>query len=217
MCKIDSDQIKKWAATLTTALTLLLTLTSSAPDAVAQSTAFHTNGASAVGASCPQPSTCFFLSVNRITGGAVLFFDISVIDVSTGNLLEDTSGFGQIPDRAFQVQGQSDSLNVDTSTLPPAVFVQTFCTFDPVTGNATCNPFSGGVVTGTWTAMRNIMSFHNAGTSKLIFSNMVVLTNGTSDFQVASANVNLLGTAFVDDNASVGTTHNTSITIQKVH
>jgi len=79
-------------------------------------------------------------------------YDHSTVDLNTGAVLQDASGFGSIPDSAFQVHGQTDSLNVDTSTV--AGFFNQFCTFDPNTGIPTCNPTTGGVVAGTWTAIR---------------------------------------------------------------
>ena len=127
MRKDNSDRIEKWAATsLTTALTLLLTLTLCGP-AVAQSTAFNANGAFASASDCSvsqTPLVCITISVSRGSTAAgqtatFLSYDFRTLD-STGNF-QETLGFGQIPNSAFQVHGQTDSLNVDTSKLSPDV------------------------------------------------------------------------------------------------
>jgi hypothetical protein len=121
---------------------------------------------------------------------ARLIYDHTVSDLS-GVFLQDTSGFGTIPNSAFQVHALTDSLNVDTSTLSPDVFSNTCFNSDP---NITCNA-SGGVVTGTWTVIPNLDTFHSSGASSEISPNTIFITNGTFDSQAALASVNVLGTA----------------------
>jgi hypothetical protein len=214
MRREDSDRIEKWAATsLVTAFALLLTLTLCGPAAVAQSAAFHANGAFAQQFSCSQSQTsieCF--NVHVVTGPTngqnttFIFYEHNIVDLNTG-ALQDASGFGQIPNSAFQVHGQTDSLNVDTSTV--AGFFNQICTVDPNTGGVfTCNSSPGGVVTGTWTVIRNLQTFQNSGTNRATSPNMILLFNGTSDSQAALASVNVLGAALANVAASVGTNHN---------
>ena len=209
MRKNDSDRIQKWAATsLTTALTLLLTLTLCGP---AAAIGFNANGAFATAVNCfSQTSLTECISVEVDTGSAngqkttFLFYDHSFSDPNTGFLLQDTFGVGTIPNSAFQVHGQTDSLNVDTSKLSPDVFFQEFCTFDPITDLSTCNPILGGVVTGTWTAILNLLTTHSSGASSETFPIQIFITTGTSDSQTALANVNVLGAAFATGDANVG-------------
>jgi hypothetical protein len=219
MRKDDLDRIQKWAATsLTTALTLLLTLILCGP-AVAQSTAFHANGVFANAFGCSE-FDCLSVFVSRgTTAGQTatfLFYDHAVFDPNTGAFLQDTSGFGTIPNSAFQVHALTDSLNVDTSTLSPDVFFQEVCTVDPNTGIETCNPISGGKVTGTWTVIPNLDTFHSSGVSSEISPNTIFITNGTFDSQAALANVNVLGAALATT-GQVGKTTNTLISVQKRH
>ena len=209
MRKDNSDRIEKWAATsLTTALTLLLTLTLCGP---AAAIGFNANGAFATAVNCfSQTSLTECISVEVDTGSAngqkttFLFYDHSFSDPNTGFPLQDTFGVGTIPNSAFQVHGQTDSLNVDTSKLSPDVFFQEFCTFDPITGLSTCNPILGGVVTGTWTAILNLLTTHSSGASSETFPIQIFITTGTSDSQTALANVNVLGAAFAAGDANVG-------------
>jgi len=209
MRKDDLDRIEKWAATsLTTALTLLLTLTLCGP---AAAIGFNANGAFATAVNCfSQTSLVECISVEVDTGSAngqkttFLFYDHSFSDPNTGFLLQDTFGVGTIPNSAFQVHGQTDSLNVDTSKLSPDVFFQEFCTYDPSTGTSTCNPILGGVVTGTWTAILNLLTTHSSGASSETFPIQIFITTGTSDSQTALANVNVLGAAFATGDANVG-------------
>jgi len=213
MRKDDSDRIQKWAATslttsLTTTLTLLLTLTLCAP---AAAIGFNANGAFATAVNCfSQTSLTECISVEVDTGSAngqkttFLFYDHSFSDPNTGFLLQDTFGVGTIPNSAFQVHGQTDSLNVDTSKLSPDVFFQEFCTFDPITDLSTCNPILGGVVTGTWTAILNLLTTHSSGASSETHPIQIFITTGTSDSQTALANVNVLGAAFATGDANVG-------------
>ena len=138
MRKDNSDRIEKWAAT---SLTLLLTLILCGPAAVAQSGTFNANGAFAsVLDFCSESQTsieqCILLEV--FTGSTkgqkttLLDYDLLIItDPSTG-AFQESSGFGYIPNSAFQVHGQTDSLNVDTSKV--ADFFNGFCTFDRVRG-----------------------------------------------------------------------------------
>ncbi len=208
MRKDNSDRIEKWAATsLTTALTLLLTLTLCGP---AAAIGFNANGAFATAVNCfSQTSLTECISVEVDTGSAngqkttFLFYDHSFSDPNTGFLLQDTFGVGTIPNSAFQVHGQTDSLNVDTSKLSPDVFFQEFCTFDPITGLSTCNPILGGVVTGTWTGT-NLLTTHSSGSSKETHPIQIFILTGTSDSQTALANVNVLGAAFAAGDANVG-------------
>ena len=207
MRKDDSDRIEKWAATsLRTALVLLLTLTLCGPAAVAQ---FASHGnfqfANAIGCSESQTSIeCISVDVfAQSNGQTFLFYDDFIFDLSTGASLQDTSGNGQIPNSAFQVHGQTDSLNVDTSKLSPDVFFQEFCTYDPSTGTSTCNPILGGVVTGTWTGT-NLLTTHSSGSSKETHPIQIFILTGTSDSQTALANVNVLGAAFAAGDANVG-------------
>ena len=137
MRKDDSDRLEKWAATsLVTAFALLLTLTLCGP---AAAIGFNANGAFATAVNCfSQTSLTECISVEVDTGSAngqkttFLFYDHSFSDPNTGFLLQDTFGVGTIPNSAFQVHGQTDSLNVDTSKV--ADFFNGFCTFDRVRG-----------------------------------------------------------------------------------
>jgi hypothetical protein len=220
MHKDDLDLVEKCAATsLTTALTLLLTLILCGPAAVAQSTAFHSNGAfaNAFGCSVSQTSIdCIEVSVFASSAnGTFLFYDHSISDLNTGFLLQDTSGFGTIPNSTFQVHGQTDSLNVDTSKV--AGFVNQFCTFDPNTGIPTCNSIPGGVVTGTWTVITNLDTTHSSGASSQILPNAIFITNGTFDSQAALASANVLGAALANVTGQVGKQISTFISVQVRH
>ena len=220
MRKDDLDRIEKWAPTsLTTVLTLLLTLTLCAP---AAAIGFNANGAFATAVNCfSQTSLTECISVEVDTGSAngqkttFLFYDHSFSDPNTGFLLQDTFGVGTIPNSAFQVHGQTDSLNVDTSKI--VNFDNQFCTFDPNTGIETCNPFSGGVVTGTWTAIPSLMTSQFSGTSKATFPDVIFIFTGTEESQTALANVSGFGVALANMTGSVGTNHQTSITVQVLH
>jgi hypothetical protein len=218
MRKDDSYQIEKWAATsLRTVLVLLLTLTFCGPAAVAQSATFHANGQEAVVNSCPEsPPTsieCIYVNVTEdaSTGSAgqktaFLTYDHSINDLNTG-ASQDFFGFGTIPYSAFQVHGQTASLDVDTSTV--ADFVNQFCTFVPLVGS-TCDSAPGGVVTGTWNAMRNVFSFRIVGTLTETFPNMIVVSTEQQDAQAASASANVLGAMLSNSgNASVGSVSGT--------
>jgi len=223
MRKDDSDRIQKWAATsLTTALALLLTLTLCGLAAVAQSTVIKANGPFANAFGCSESQTSIeCLSVSVTTAGLpdqtapFLFYEDTVSDLNTGFLLQDTFGFGTIPNSTFQVHGQTDSLNVDTSTV--AGFFNQFCTFDPNTGVPTCSSIPGGVVTGTWTVITNLDSTHSSGASRQILPNAIFITNGTSDSQAALASVNVLGAALANVIGQVGKQISTFISVQVRH
>ncbi len=104
MRKDDLDRIEKWAAT---SFTLLLTLILCGPAAVAQSTAINANGVFVNAFGCSESQTsidCIFVDVNTgSTNGqktTFLIYDHSITDLN-GFLLEDTSGFGTIPNSTF--------------------------------------------------------------------------------------------------------------------
>jgi hypothetical protein len=221
MRKDDLDRIEKWAAR---SLTLLLILISCGPAAVAQSTTFNANGAFAsVVDFCSESQTsieqCILLEVfTGSTNGqktTLLDYDLLIFtDPSTG-AFQEASGFGFIPNSSFQVHGQNDSLNVDTSKVPD--FFNGFCTFDPITGNTTCNSAPGGVVIGTWTAITNLLTSQSSGTNRTTFPNLISAFSGTFDSLAALANVNVLGAAFANATASVGTSHTANISVQARH
>jgi hypothetical protein len=201
-----------------TAFALLLTLTLCGTSAVAQSAVFHGNLAFAAEFGCSVttfPTECFAVQVFDSANGTFLMYDHSIIDPTTGAVLQDTSGFGQIPNSAFQVHGHTDSLNVDTSTV--AGFFNQFCTFDPNTSTSTCNPVPGGVVTGTWTVITNLMTQQSSGASRATFLNLIFIFTGTSKSQAALASVNVLGSALANVTGNVGTMINTSIVVQVRH
>ena len=190
---------------------LLLTL-----PAAAQSFAIHANGAFADEFNCSESQTsieCITVSVfAQSNGQPFLAYDHSVSDLNTGALLLDTSGFGQIPNSAFQVHGHSASLNVDTSTV--AGFVNQFCTFDPNTGIPTCNSIPGGVVTGSWNGLTNVLTNRSSGASRQTLPNFIFITNGTFDSEAALASVNVLGAALANVTGDVGKQTSTFISIQ---
>jgi len=183
--------------------------------AQAQSTTFHANGAFASAfPACSESQTsqdCIFVQVDTssATGTTFLLYDHSILDLNTG-ASQDTSGNGIIPNSAFTVQGKTTSLNVDTSTV--LGFVNQICTFDPNTNTTTCNSASGGVVTGNWTVIPALKS-HSSGSNKFTTPTSVFIIAGTSDMQMALANVTVLGDAAANATASVGTNHNTTINV----
>ena len=217
MRRDDSDRIEKRAATsLITAHALLLTLTLCGPAAVAQSAAFHANGAFAnVFVFSSTDSELFQVDVNTgSTNGqqaTFLSYDLVISDPNTGAPLQEALGFGQVPNSAFQVHGHADSLNVDTSTV--AGFVNQFCTFDN-TGIETCTSSPGGVVTGTWNVITNLSTFRTTGTITQTSPGMKSISAGNSESQAALASVNVLGAALANITGTVGTSHNTSISVQ---
>jgi hypothetical protein len=228
MRKDNSDRIHKWAATsLRTASALLLTLILCGP-AVAQTREFKANGAFASAFGCSESQTSFdciqvFVFTESANGQTTngqtitqLIYEDTVSDL-TGAFLQETDGFGTIPNSAFQVHALTDSLNVDTSTLSPDVFSQEICTIDPITMNFTCNPISGGVVTGTWNVIPHLDTFHSSGASSEISPNTKFITNGTSDSQAALTNVNVLGAALANVTGQVGKQINTFISVQVLH
>jgi hypothetical protein len=222
MCRDDSERIEKRAATsLTTAFAvLMLLLILCGPAAIAQSAAFHANGAFADEFDCsPSQTSIECITVSVFTGSTngqkatFLTYDHSISDLNTGALLQDASGFGQIPNSAFQIHGQTASLNADTTV---AGFVNQFCTFDPNPGIPTCNSVPGGEVTGTWTVI-NLIAAHSSGASRETLPNAIFVTSGTCDSHAALANVNVLGAALTDVTGDVGKQNNTFISVQVRH
>ena len=215
----NSDWIKKWSATsLVSTLTLLLTLTLGAP-AAAQATSVHANGAFAQAFSCSQSTTtaeCISVSVFRATtSGAVstgLSYEILTQDLNTG-AETDTIGDGTIPNSSFQVNGKSFSVNADTNI---AGFTNIVCTIDPA-GNITCNSTTGGVVNGTWTEITPPLTSRFSGSIRTTSPALTSVLTGTSDNNVALANVNVLGAVLTSSSAVVGTNHNTTINITVQH
>ena len=62
-----------------------------------------------------------------------------------GGVFNSYSGYGTIPDSAFQVSGNTASLNVDTSTVPG--FTNLYCNPSLCPGNTGAG---GGPVSATW-------------------------------------------------------------------
>jgi hypothetical protein len=202
---------------LVTVFALLLALALCRSAAVAQSAAFHANGAFADASGCSESQTlieCFdvhvFTGPTTVHKTTFMLYDHSITDLSSG-VAQVASGFGQIPNSAFQVHPQTDSLNVDTSTVDG--FFNEFCTFDPSAGT-TCNLAPGGVVTGTWTVIRNLLTTKSSGASRTVIPGITFLFSGTFESQAALANVGLLGAGLANITADVGTQHNTSIAVQ---
>ena len=197
---------------------LLLCLISGA---IAQAQAFHANGAFANAQPCSLSGTiltCLSVTVSR--GGTtsspstLLFYDIFTLDTSTDVSLESLVGSGTIPNSAFQVQGDTDSLYIDTSTLNPSVFTNSTCTVDPSTGVPTCNPSLGGVVSIKWREYTPHFGVSFSGTSTFSSPGVKSKTTGKSDSNFALANVTVLGVTGTDRNANIGTDHSTFISVE---
>ena len=206
---------------LMVALVLLLTLTLCGPAAVAQSSVFHANGAFADTFSpCAIPglpgtsTVCMIVEVSTASasGPTNLFYDLFILDNDTG-ISQETSGNGTIPNSAFQVQGNRAALNVDTSTV--ANFVNTLCIVDNG-GPPNCSSVPGGVVTSTWTAITQIKS-RMSGSNHITTPGTNFNITGTSTSHPAITNMNSLGVALANVAGSVGTNHNTTISIFPQH
>jgi len=108
---------------LATVFAVLLALALCGSAAVAQSSAFHANGAFTDAPGCSVSQTPI-VSVNLsvFTGSTkdqkltFLSYSLTIVDPGTG-AGQQAFGFGLIPSSAFQVQPHTDSLNVDTSTV----------------------------------------------------------------------------------------------------
>ncbi len=187
--------------------------------AQAQSSSFSANGAFANALpSCVTSGTtvtCLNVFVSR--GGTTsspstsLYYEIDILDQNTGAFLQEIFGYGTIPNSAFQVQGNTDSLYVDTSTV--ASFTNRVCNFDPSTFLITCSSGPGGVVAGKWTEFTPLISSQFSGTSKLSSPSVTFISTGTSDVKFALANVTALGSTGTDNNGQIGTFHSAQISI----
>ena len=72
-------------------------------------------------------------------------------------------------------------------------------------------------MTGTWAVITNLLTLQHSGTNRTTFPNLISIFTGTSDSLAALANVNVLGASFANATASVGTSHNASISVQVRH
>jgi hypothetical protein len=141
----------------------------------------------------------------------LLVYDDSIADASTFLPIQDTNGSGLIPNTAFQVHGNTDLLNVDTSKVPK--FDNEFCTFDSV-GTPTCNPASGGLVTGTWNAISTLLNAQFTGTTKLVFPTVRLIEAGTTISKPAVTSLSVLGVP-ANGTGNMGLEQNTLITVQR--
>jgi hypothetical protein len=129
------------------------------------------------------------------------------------------TGSGCIPKSAFQVQGSSDTLSVDTSNITELCddgtpFKNLSCTLDPSTGFETCTPATGGVINLTWTKLPQDVVFQQSGKTTYGFAPGVTFTSvGTMDADFALASGTLVGAAVTSTFSVIGTNHNAQITI----
>jgi hypothetical protein len=199
--------------------TALLLFLIPAAVAEAQSKVFTQNGPAANATPCLFSNTtvtCLSVFVVRLgtssPNDTFLLYDLFNQDLNTG-AFQDFNGSGTIPNSAFQAKPSTDSLSVDTSTLPSSLFTNSTCSFDPSTG-FTCGPAHGGVVSGTWTEFTRLIGEEFSGTFKSSSPSFDMISVGTNDFHPALANVSVLGATATDPNAQLGTVHNTTISIQ---
>ena len=203
---------------LMSALVLLLTLPWCGPAAVAQSPTSSTSGNFNQGTVCSQQSatTVECITVDVVAVGSqgqiqtLLFYDDSIADASTFLPIQDTNGSGLIPNTAFQVHGNTDLLNIDTSKVPK--FDNEFCTFDSV-GTPTCNPASGGLVTATWNAI-STLSTQITGTTKMVFTTVRLIESGTTISKPAVISFSVLGVP-ANGQGLMGQEQNTLVTVQR--
>ncbi len=201
-------------------LSLLLTSAGTA-QAQTRTSTFSVSGAFASESTCFVSGslfTCIFVftdneSSNQAnpTPGITPFLDYlySTVDLNTG-IYRDFGGFGQIPVGAFKATSSTDTLSVDTSTVPGFINFATY--FDPTTGVFIFGTAPGGLVTGTWTELP--IGGSQSGMTTSSFPGSKFIATGTSDFNLASASVTVLGVGATGGDAQVGTQHNTSISIQ---
>ena len=222
MRKDGSHRLEKWAAkSFRSALALLTPILLYGPAAVAQSVTFHANGDFATVFSCsPSATTSECINVNVFVSGGptprqtatFLLYDDSITDVSTGIPIQDTNGSGIIPNSAFQVHGNTGSLNVDTSKVPN--FFNEFCTFDQF-GNETCGSARGGIVTGTWNLITSLLNFQMSGTTRSALPSVTSILTGTSNDRPAVTSFSVLGVVVTNATGDLGKEHNTFITVTR--
>jgi hypothetical protein len=195
---------------LTAMLTIVLLAAPISSSAAVPVTHFQANGTfSDVFFTC-NASVCGALSV--FLGGSssapqtFVFYELFLPDGSF------FFGFGTIPN-ANVTKNDSKSLTLaptDTSTI--AGFTNLFC---DVNGNCTESPDFGGIVSGSWTAIKFV-------SSRFTFSNVTHIgqfgtaqfsSTGTSVSFPANAQINVKGNSFTDI-GDIGTQHSTQIAIQ---
>jgi hypothetical protein len=125
----------------------------------------------------------------------------------TINQFVEYGGYGQIPNEAFQVEGNNFAVKIDTSTIPG--FYNYYCNTAVCPGLGT-----GGPVSGTWTQMTSHIGTKSSGSFTSTTPGATYKSNGTSEFNAASSNVNVLGVTATGVSGNVGTQHETTITVQ---
>lgn len=180
----------------------------------ASTTTFQANGVSAQTMTCTNNcSNQIYLTLNSSKSGGTtswyVFFAVSGTDAS-GNPTSIAAG-GQIP--ASMVSGNGNSsltLNLDTNAAGLQV---TYCVADQ-SYNYTCTPYSGGVLTVNWQTT-SFFSQHIVAQNQQTYGPYTLHTNTQSDMSSATAQSNAFGAQFSDQFASLGTSHQGTVSITK--
>ena len=178
-----------------------------------QSPAFTANGDTAGTNYCATSGdTIYCISVFVARGGSrgaestYLSYDYFASN-PTINQFVDYYGFGEIPNSAFQVQGNRYSVDIDTSTVPG--FQNYYC------NTSVCGEIgTGGPVSGTWSPITPQIGTKSTGTVTMTTPGAKYIQNGTQESNAALSSVTVLGYIATNVSGNVGTQRNTTINIQ---
>jgi len=160
--------------------------------------------------------TIYGLNANTSgTFGAQYFFMYDVVTTNSSGENVIYNGFGQIPANSVSQVGPSQvTVNVDTSQVPG--FVNSVCTFDPVTGNGSCASGPGGAINVSW-QKTTVFTRSSSGTTRGTFApNLIVNLNASSTISSASSSGTILGFNVISGgDGDIGSGHDGEITIQR--
>jgi hypothetical protein len=147
-------------------------------------------------------------------GSTTTFLNFDVFTF-TADGFTDIFAFGQVPNDSLKGDNTKHlSLNVDTSQTPS--FQITTCTFSFATFTFTCQPGQGGVVQLEFQQDGNF-SNRTISDQHSTFFQVDIHNHVNSDSASAFANGSVLGIPVNNGFSSIGTNHDTTITLTSTH
>jgi hypothetical protein len=162
----------------------------------------------------------FNLSISRgssSTSPASTFLNFSSFQISDdGNTQTVTSIFGEIPNGAFTGNSTSNlALNLDTSTLDPAVSSSQTCVIQLNPLSATCEPGTLGVIQLTFQENGVTATKVLKHEEEDIVGPVTTLLRSTSDNGSANVQGSVFGIPVASSFATVGVNHSSSIEVTR--
>ncbi len=141
------------------------------------------------------------------------FYTSSCTYTDTTFACTGVSGWGQIPNGDFDVNGASGNAQLVTDTSGVFAIAYSYsCDWEAAVCTFEESPAEGGIISLSWQRNREY-KYSSEGRTEINYLNYRYVSQGRSNYTSASAEGDVLGQSIASNLGSVGTSHNRTMTI----